>query len=268
MNSASPIEDPLDAARIVAELGALGERFEVEVLARCGSSNSELLERAAQGARHGTVVVCEEQTAGRGRRDRSWVCAPGASLAFSVLWRFGPSAAPPIGLSLAVGVALARALEALGVPKPALKWPNDVLIDGGKVAGVLVELVSTRGETAAVIGIGLNVRLPIDSPARAWGAADVAGAVHETPARARLLAAILCEIALALDAFASRGFPALRGEWLARHAYANAQVRLTSDHGPLFEGECVGVDDQGALLVAAPAGIQRFLSGDVSLRPK
>lgn len=268
MNSASPIEDPLDAARIVAELGALGERFEVEVLARCGSSNTELLERAAHGARHGTVVVCEEQSAGRGRRDRTWVCAAGASLAFSVLWRFGPTAAPPIGLSLAVGVALARALEALGVHRAALKWPNDVLLDGGKVAGVLVELVSTRGEMAAVIGIGLNVRLPIDSPVRAWGATDLAGAVHETPARARLLAAILCELAAALDAFALRGFLALRSDWTARHAYTGAQVRLTSDHGPAIEGECIGVDDQGALLVAGPAGIQRVLSGDVSLRPK
>ncbi len=268
MSSQNPIADPLDAARIVAELGAFAERFEIIALARCGSSNAELMQRAAQGARHGTVVVCDEQTAGRGRRDRTWVCTPGASLAFSILWRFGAGAAPPTGLSLAVGVALARALESFGVRKVALKWPNDVLLDGGKVAGILVELVFAQGEAAVVIGIGLNVRLPLDSPAHAWGATDIASAIDEVPTRARLLAAILCEIAVALDAFGARGFAALRADWTARHAFAGAQVRLSADHGPGIEGECVGVDNEGALLIADSAGVQRVLSGDVSLRPR
>ncbi|MEK7738086.1 MAG: biotin--[acetyl-CoA-carboxylase] ligase, partial [Pseudomonadota bacterium] len=110
----------------------------MDILAECDSTNSRLLSLAETGAAAGSVLATERQTGGRGRRGRSWLSASGDSLTFSLLWRFQPNRSLS-GLSLAVGVAVARALEALGVRGITLKWPNDVLLNGRKLAGVLIE---------------------------------------------------------------------------------------------------------------------------------
>jgi BirA family biotin operon repressor/biotin-[acetyl-CoA-carboxylase] ligase len=153
--------DCLDAAAVRAQLGPQARHFQLELLDACASTNTLLLERARGGAPSGSVIACELQSAGRGRRGNSWQSGLGGSLTFSLLWRFAQGAAGLSGLSLAVGVAVARALAAAGVAEVQLKWPNDLLHAGRKLGGILIELHGdAQGPTAAVIGVGVNVRLP------------------------------------------------------------------------------------------------------------
>lgn len=259
----------LDQEQIQAALGAGASRFAIDVRASCTSSNTLLYERAQEGAASGSVLVCEEQTAGRGRRGRAWIAPPGGSLAFSLLWRFMPAAAGPAGLSLAVGVALANALGSLGAKSLELKWPNDVLHSGRKLAGILIELVPGAGEgTVAVIGVGLNVRLPQDFEREAgFEATDLAAAIPTPPSRSVALVRLLEELDVTLTRFEHQGFAGIRDAWLARQAYRGRQVRVTLGEKTLIEGQSVGVDHDGALLVLTADGVERVLAGDVSLRP-
>lgn len=256
----------IDPARLKPLLGTLAVRFDVDALAEASSSSDLLLERAAHGAGSGSVLVVDRQTAGRGRRGRHWASAPAASLTFSLLWRFDGGIERLAGLSLAVGVAVVRALAVLGVDGAALKWPNDVLLSGRKLAGILVELSSERRGMVAVIGIGLNLQPPPDAAALDVPAAALADALPAVPERHALLAQLLLELAPLLDRFAGDGFAALRDEWLRLHAWQDLPVRVLRDGRVELEGICRGADADGALLVDTGAGIERCLSGDLSLR--
>jgi BirA family transcriptional regulator, biotin operon repressor / biotin---[acetyl-CoA-carboxylase] ligase len=253
------ITAPLSVPAIAAALGGAACRFDIDLLVECGSTNAELLTRAASGAPSGTVLVAERQTAGRGRMGREWLAAPGDSLTFSLLWRFAEGTELS-GLSLAAGVAVARALEKLGVTAMALKWPNDILCDGRKLGGILIELQSN---TAAVIGIGLNLRLPAAMPAEVRA---TAAALDSDVDPNLLLAALLRELLAVLDAFAVTGFASVRDEWLVRHAWTGRPVRVLVPHAAPLDGICAGIATDGALLLETAAGVQRILSGDVSLR--
>ncbi len=263
-----------DVPAIAAALdacGGLARRFDVDVLTECDSSNSRLMAKAEAGAPSGTVIVAERQTAGRGRRGRNWHSAPGDSLTFSLLWRF-PADTPLAGLSLAVGVALARSLETLGIAGIALKWPNDVLLRERKLAGILIELASgPRAERslAAVIGIGINLRLPADLPEDIRDhatALDTAGV--KLPDANALLATLLAGLHAQLEAFGRAGFAEMRTEWLRRNAHADQPVRLLADFGEPLDGICRSVAEDGALLLETASGLQRIISGEVSLRPR
>lgn len=246
---------------IAAALGALAPRFDVDVLAECDSTNARLLERAEAGAPSGSVVAAERQTAGRGRMGRPWISAPGDSLTFSLFWRFAPGTSLG-GLSLAVGVALAETLNALAVTRVELKWPNDVLLDGRKLAGVLIELVP-GAPNAAVIGIGLNLRLPAAMPEELC---RQAAALDTDLAGSELLGRLLAALHGVLEEFAAGGFVALRERWLRHCAHLDKPVRVLSEFAAPIDGQCVGVDVDGALFVETAVCIQRILSGDVSLR--
>ncbi len=243
-------------------------RFDVDALDNCDSTNSELMRRADQGAPSGTVIIADQQTAGRGRRGKTWLSQAGDSLTFSLLWRFSGSAARLSGLSLAIGVALARGLEKLGAQGVCLKWPNDVLLrqpEGyAKLAGILIELSSDRRGTQAIIGIGLNLQAPTgDLPQPAAGLAQ---AMHQLPERHDILAALLAALAETLDTFAVDGFSSLKTDWQTHHAWQGESVQLLENGAQQLSGLCLGVDDDGALLVETTAGIQRVFSGDLSLR--
>lgn len=251
----------LDLSALARALGADACRFDADLLPVCDSTNAVLLARAEAGAASGSVIIAETQTAGRGRRGRQWLSVPGDSLTFSLLWRF-PQGTVPLGLSLAVGVAVTHALVKVGAGGTALKWPNDVLKGGKKLAGILVELVP--GQThAAVIGIGLNLRLPAALPA---DVRDTAAALDLPIDINNLLATLLVELRTVLDTFAATGFVGLRAEWTARHAHQDVPVRLLSDFAPPRDGICRGVDVDGALLFESMGKIERILSGEISLR--
>lgn len=254
----------IDPAHLKTLLGPVAVRFDVDSVETCDSTSSVLMQRAASGAPSGSVLVADCQTAGRGRRGRTWLSAPEASLTFSLLWRFGGPVSSLAGLSLAVGVAVAQALEALGAQGVGLKWPNDVLLYDAKLAGILVELISERRGVSTVIGIGLNLRAP--AAEFSLPAAGLALALPDLPDRHAVLARLLVALAAALDRFAAGGFAALQPEWQDRHAWQHRPVRLMQDAGEEISGICLGADEDGALLIRTPGGIRRFLSGDVSLR--
>jgi BirA family biotin operon repressor/biotin-[acetyl-CoA-carboxylase] ligase len=256
----------IDPARLKPLLGGLSARFDVDALAEGVSSSDLLLERAAKGAASGSVLVIDRQTAGRGRRGRQWLSSPEASLTFSLLWRFEGDVTRLSGLSLAVGVALVRALEAFGVRGAGLKWPNDILLGGSKLAGILVELSSERRGMLAVIGIGINLEPPPADAVLDGPAAALANALPTPPERHALLARILVELASVLDQFSLGGFAALRDDWQRLHAWQDREVIVLHDGRVEMTGCCLGADADGALLVATANGVTRCLSGDISLR--
>lgn len=258
----------IDPILLKSRLGLLAGRFDVDALNECDSTSSELMRRADRGAPAGTVVVADTQSAGRGRRGRSWLSAPASSLTFSLLWRFSGSPARLAGLSLAVGVAVARGLEQLGAQGVCLKWPNDVLLaqaDGhAKLAGILVELASDRRGTQAIIGIGLNLQPPAEAlPQPVAGLNQALSAEVE---RHQVLAALLVALAEVLDRFDTQGFSGLRADWQQRHAWQGEAVQLLGEADTVQAGRCLGADEDGALLLETAAGVQRIYSGDVSLR--
>lgn len=257
----------IDLSLLKARLAGAAGRFDVDALDACDSTNSELMRRADAGAPPGTVVVADRQSAGRGRRGRQWLSSPERSLTFSVLWRFSGPATRLAGLSLAVGLALARALERLGARGVRLKWPNDVLLerDGeyAKLAGILVELASDRRGTQAIIGIGLNLEAPTENFDFAAAGLRDAGGEDE---RHTVLAVVLDELALALDIFSDAGFAALKAAWSERNAWQGKQVQVLDGAASPVVGRCAGVDDDGALILETAGGSERLLAGDVSLR--
>lgn len=265
--SGNTFDTPLDTAATIGHLGDLADAFDLHIMDECASTNSALLDAPPPDDGRIHVTVAERQTAGRGRRGRQWQSWPGGSLTFSALWRFTPGAPVPAGLSLVAGLAVVRALEKLGLQGLQLKWPNDVLVNGHKLAGILVELLPGRGRTpAAVVGIGINLQLPAgaeipDQP----GVTDLARHLSPLPDRNRLLAAVLTELYLLFDTYAAAGFAALRGAWQQRNAFADLPVRITGEEKEIV-GTCAGVDDDGALLVRTDGGLVRILSGEVSLR--
>jgi BirA family biotin operon repressor/biotin-[acetyl-CoA-carboxylase] ligase len=258
---------PLQAQSVVQRLGALAPHFDVRVVQETASTNADLMDaRWSDGARS-IVLAAEHQTAGRGRRGRSWQAWPGHSLTFSLLWRFTAPAPKPGGLSLAVGVAVAATLEQLGVEGVQLKWPNDVLIFGRKLAGILVELQHGTGGMACVCGIGVNVSLPEDAAQQLPPMASLASALGNPPDRNDLLASLLCRLHDVLERFAQDGFPALEEAWSRRNAHAGLPVRLSAEDGEV-DGIMQGVDSDGALLLATAQGVRRILNGEVTLRPR
>lgn len=268
MNDSS-VSRLIDPVRLHALLGDARGRFDVDSLAECESTSTLMLERAAQGALAGSVIVADRQTAGRGSRGRSWLASPESSLTFSVLWRFDGGLERLSGLSLAVGVAVVHALEVCGAAGVKLKWPNDILYDDAKLGGILVELQGEPGSALAVIGIGLNLRLPERSAtneAFAMPPAALDQIIAPLADRHVLFAQLLIELAHVFDRFSEGGFAVLRQQWQARHAWQDRPVRLLRNGRVEKEGICRGADTDGALLVQTADGLERCLSGDLSLR--
>lgn len=258
----------LDVETIKAALGGKASLIDLEVMETAASSNSILMHKAALGAEHGSCLAVELQTGGRGRRGRTWHASLGGSLTFSLLWRFNQGASCLSGLSLAVGVALMRALHQAGISSARLKWPNDVLHENRKLAGILIELQGDMlGPSAAVIGIGLNVKLSdLDRENIDQAAIDLASLASDLPGRSQLLALILDHLSDVLQQFEAHGFVALREEWSCHHAYHQQPVRMLMPDGSTHHGIVSGVADDGALLVRDQNGERRFTSGEVSMR--
>ncbi len=225
----------------------------VEVAARTGSTNADLL---ARGGPEGQVLVAEEQTAGRGRMGRSWVSQPGAALTFSVLLR--PSAIPPGRrgwLPLLTGVAVATAVRETSGVAATLKWPNDVLIGDGKLAGILAE---QSGDTV-VVGIGLNVATPRDALAQAPGGLRATSLLVEGAdvAREALLIGVLRQLErwyLEFRADPQHAGGALPASYRALSATLGRAVRVELPGDRFVAGVATGIDVDGRLLIAEQGG--------------
>lgn len=252
------IATPLAPESLQPLLREAAGRVDLQVLAECNSTNLQLLAMARSGAPAGTLLLAEQQTAGRGRRGRNWHQGP-QSLAFSLLWRL-PADRPANGLSLAVGLAVAEGLSAVAAHAVQLKWPNDVLVDGRKVAGILIE---SAGAARYVIGIGINLGDTDNLPAEV---AAIAAGIPVTD-RLHLLARVLDRLVVTLDEFAAHGFPPLQSRWQMRNAYQDQAVNLFfAEGGDPVQGICRGVDANGELLLETATCLQSIASGEVSLR--
>jgi BirA family biotin operon repressor/biotin-[acetyl-CoA-carboxylase] ligase len=185
-----------------------------------------------------------------------------------LLWRFDCGAAALSGLSLAVGVALIRALNQVGIVTAELKWPNDVHVDNKKLAGILIDLQGDLdGPSAAVIGVGININLPeqvrnhIDQPV-----IDLKQLSDTDVNQNQLLGGILKCFADVLRQFEQYGFIGIKEEWIRYHAYQQKSVRMLMPDGRAIEGKVTGIADDGILIVETALGKQRFSAGEISLR--
>jgi len=254
----------------------LTQFFTLEVHDTLPSTNSYLMQKLITGLTQPTCVMTNFQTAGRGRRGRSWQAGLGCSLTFSVFWRFQCGAAALSGLSLAVGVALTRAFNTLGVTQAKIKWPNDIVVKNQnmveKLAGTLIELQGDmEGPTAAVIGVGINLHLPdklkntIDQPATDLTRLLTKNS-HARINTNTLLANVLHALGNVLTNFEQQGFANLREEWTSYHAYHQEMVRMLHPNGSETMGKVSNVAEDGVLLVTTEVGVMRFSSGEISLR--
>jgi BirA family biotin operon repressor/biotin-[acetyl-CoA-carboxylase] ligase len=238
----------------------------VEVVAETGSTNADLLARAPRLTAP-VLLVAEHQTAGRGRAGRSWLSEPDHSLTFSLAWRFADGLRGLAGLPLAIGVALAETLGRLG-QGVQLKWPNDVLKDGAKLAGILVETqVAPDGAAWTIVGIGVNLVMS-DALEDRIGRSAAAMPWLARMDRDELMAALLDGLADALAQFAHAGFGAFAARWNLLHAWQGRPVVLLDRGEVQHEGLAAGVDDTGRLLLDTAAGRVTIVAGDVSLRTR
>lgn len=256
----SAVRTALPAA-VARRLGALELHWEID-------STSSELQRRAHVAADLSIVMAETQTAGRGRRGRSWLSPPGLNIYLSCLKRFEAGFAALSGLSLATGVIVVRALHALGLDGARLKWPNDVLARGGKLAGILIELSGEyQGPCAAVIGIGLNVRLT-DALREQAGqpVCDLATLAQGTPPdRNHVAAALITSLVEGLAQFEHEGFAAFLDEYAEHDALHGVPLRVTGASGEL-DGVGAGIDVRGALQLQTATGLQGIDSADVTVR--
>ncbi len=262
----------LDARRITAELTEEGRahlhglelRYEVD------STNTRLL--AAAPPPPGTADVCasELQHAGRGRLGRRWIAPFGGGIAMSLGWTCSDVVRTLPALSLGVGVAVSRALARAGAQGITLKWPNDIWFRDRKLGGVLIELRAESGGPAhVVIGVGINVSLPAQArrEIEAGGAAVAAAAdaCAAPPSRNAVAGAILDELLSMLVRYERLGFSAFRDEWTTLDGLRDRPAEVTVG-GTTIRGVARGVDSDGALLLETRDGLQRFVSGEASLR--
>lgn len=233
--------------------------FNVLHYEKIGSTNDEARRLAAEGAEHGTVVHADEQTAGRGRLSRTWISPPG-NLYMSILLRLDTPVGRLSELSFVTALAVADAADAL-LPRHVramLKWPNDVLVAGAKIAGILLE----QADDATVVGIGLDVlHAPAATGYKTTSVAASGGIASVDGARDLVLKAMGRRMAV----WQTDGFAPIRTAWLERAHPIGAALRVTIQ-GQTLEGAFSGLDDAGALLLDTKTGRQRIVAGDVAVR--
>ena len=262
----------LESDKIRTHLGKYADNFQITIADCVESTNSILQQHAAESAfpDHNpyTVLAAELQTGGRGRRGRTWFSGLGDSLTFSISWASPCTMQALGGLSLAVGIAIVRALTVIGVPDISLKWPNDILHHFHKLGGVLIELHGDMlSPVRVVIGIGMNVHIT-DSVRQQidQAATDLASIMSSPPDRNRLLAVLLLELMEVLHLFTEQGFSPMRDEWIRYHAYHHQPVLVNFPDGSYRKGIVSGVAEDGALLLDTSSGQLQLRGGELSLR--
>jgi BirA family biotin operon repressor/biotin-[acetyl-CoA-carboxylase] ligase len=259
----------LDAAKIKeavsGQAGALISSF--EVFDHIDSTNRYLVERSQHNGLSGSVCFAEYQTAGKGRRGRQWVSPYGSNIYLSILWRFQQGPAAISGLSLAIGVAVIRALKQHQISDIGLKWPNDIYSQGKKLGGILVEVSGeTDGPCSAVIGLGLNLFLPenqAEGITQAW--TDLTKITGQRQlSRNRLAGILLNNLLPVIAGYENTGIQAYLDEWRSYDCLLGQSATLFIGQQQ-FEGIVQGIDDSGMLLIERPDGtVQTFASGEVS----
>ena len=253
--------DRLTAAGVAAFPG-----FTLRLLARTPSTQDVVRAAARAGAAEGFSCVAAEQSAGRGRQGRVWSAPAGTSLMASVLLR--PQAAALPGVPIAAGLAIASAIVAMTGVDVRLKWPNDLLVDGAKLSGILAEVAATPDGPAVVLGFAVN--LTVDTfPEGANGTSLHVLCPDTVPSWHALLAAVMTDLARHVGKLTSDGLPSLLPAWRAQAAGLGGVVTAMTPTGAVT-GIATDIGDDGALLVETPAGTIRLVAGDVHIgsRPR
>ena len=267
---ARPLE-LLDRDAICSSLSEVvhGRLGGLEIYETIDSTNTYLMSKGLSGSESGLVCLAEQQTAGRGRRGRRWVSPFGTNLYLSVYWQFTLTPADLSGLSLAAGIAVADTLEQLGLSGIGLKWPNDVLWESRKLAGLLLEVAGEQGgPSRVVLGLGVNTLLPsheagaIDQP---W--VDLSGIPGGSRiGRNRLAAALIGNLFDLLSSFEEGGRGLSVERWTRYDVFAGQPVTLRRGD-EMIEGIHRGIDPSGALLLERNGALDLFHGGEVTLRP-
>jgi BirA family biotin operon repressor/biotin-[acetyl-CoA-carboxylase] ligase len=259
--------DLLDPALILSQINTpLSAGIALRVLDEVDSTNADVLRQLSEGCRELPVTVADCQTAGRGRRGRSWRSPRGENLYLSMGLTFHGGFSVLDGLSLVLGVAVANALEALGAPDIGLKWPNDIFLPSGKLGGILVELQGElqEGIVQVIAGIGINVHMSeagdVDQP---WS--SLATACPETEwSRNQLAGTIIGAVLRAADAFSNEGFARFRAPWQERDIHYDRMIQAKDG---ALRGTGCGIDETGNYLLRTENGdIVPVRAGEISLR--
>lgn len=232
------------------------------------STNSQLMQKVQDGlvTQPGYTLVAEAQTAGRGRRGRNWYSPFAASLYFSMYWRLEQGIQAAMGLSLVVAIAIARLLKQQYQVDAKVKWPNDIYVNGNKLCGILVELAGqAHASCDVIIGIGMNIRLPqqaLDNIDQQY--IDLTVASGQVIERNLLVVLLQKQLIALLSEFTHAGFRSFVDEFNQYNQYRDKTVKLIGNTE--IKGICLGVDQQGALLIETAAGVQAYFGGELSLR--
>ena len=258
-----------DDAAILSAVDAADRRAitGLEVFFSTDSTNGQLLQRVGRRGFHGSVAVAEFQSAGRGRRGRHWLSPLGAGICMSLAWRFDPQPETLTALPLAAGVAVMRALRELGLSEASLKWPNDIICNGSKLGGILLESRSEMaGPCDVVLGIGVNYRLP-DSLAAALDqpVTDICRQLQSAPGRNLLCGRIISHALRMFREFARHGFAPFIEQWRRYDGFAGKQARLLLQDRS-YTGKVLGVTDTGMLQMSIRGNTRQFANGELSLR--
>jgi BirA family biotin operon repressor/biotin-[acetyl-CoA-carboxylase] ligase len=259
-----------EAYRESLERMLAGRRFgsPLYVRGRVGSTNLEALRLASTGAPEGTVVVADEQTAGRGRLNRSWHSPPGCNLYLSLVLKPAVEPAATPQLTLLAGAAVAETVNRWCPGRVGLKWPNDVQVGDRKICGILTELrISGGGVSSVVVGIGINANIRREGldPAFRDAATSLREETGSPVDRAALAAALLADLESLYDPWIRVGFEAVRPQWLRYSVLTGRRVRV-SFQDEVEVGTAVGLDTDGALLLEVSRGVtRRVLAGDATI---
>lgn len=248
-------------------MASTGHRIPIRLHSVVDSTNREAMRQLEADGSWGVFHVAECQTAGKGRRGRSWLSPYAASIYLSVAWQFDGGVAAVMGLSLATGVAIRMAVRRVVARDVQLKWPNDLVVQGRKLGGILIELIGDPSDSCrVVVGVGLNVRTPASvgtGISQPWVNLDeFAG---EPVSRNELVAAMVCELQVLLENYGPGAFAAYRKEWLRADWFAGAPVTLSTP-SQTVSGIARGVDDTGAILLERDGRIVSYSGGELSLR--
>lgn len=244
----------------------------ITILLVTESTNKYVFDKvnSAQGKPLKSICLAEMQTGGRGRRGRIWQSPFGRNIYMSISWPFDNGIAVMEGLSLAIGVAIAEALDDLNLPNTTLKWPNDIYYNNAKLGGVLIEIVGDMGgQCHVVVGVGLNVSMPeqyMEQVDQAWTdvKSSLAGSL-ELPSRSKIAGVLLKHLLMLLSDYQNKGFADYRDRWQSRGAYCNQLVSLVTPSS-VITGKMLGVSNKGAVILLVDGKEEHFVGGEISLR--
>lgn len=252
----------IDASRLVQSIDNRCFYFH-----EIASTNGFMLDHTTE-LKNGDVCVAEYQSAGRGRRGRTWVSPYGHHLYFSLFWTFPQGMAQAMGLSLVVACTLVEVLKSFGVENIGVKWPNDIYLDNKKLAGILIEMSGQADSLCQlIIGVGVNMAMSeeqgkgIDQP---WS--DLSELV-DMPDKTALVIALQKQLKRDIQLFEREGLAAFKTRWQAADLFYGREIRLLMGEKSV-EGICRGVDEQGAVLLETADGVQAFIGGEISLRAR